>query len=188
MIPPSLPWTRSAETNRVPSLPGDRSFPPWGSPGRWLWINQRIDGILREPRNRTKQMRRSAKAVDDSLRLLFPLMDDLCAATCRFCPSPCCFTARVYFDLQDLLFHHLMGFGAPPHQPIRHPQSTCLYLGPGGCRLPRRRRPWICAWYLCPTQTSRIRGRKGRHGPDILALIDQIGRERKRMAAFFTLL
>jgi hypothetical protein len=28
------------------------------------------------------------------------------------------------------------------------------YWKPKGCVLPRMSRPWICTWYLCPTQKA----------------------------------
>lgn len=184
---PLLRWTPSPETNKVPPPPDERSFPPWGTPCQWLLINHRIDRSIREQKNEVERARRSAEAVDYSLKALFPLMEALCGATCRLCPSPCCFTARVYFDLRDLLFLHLMEICVPPHQPIRHTKSVCHYLGSHGCLLPRRHRPWICTWYLCPTQTLRIRSRKAYHGNDIFFLIEQIKQQRKQLEAFLPL-
>jgi hypothetical protein len=35
--------------------------------------------------------------------------------------------------------------------------DRCRYLGPRGCRLSRLDRPWVCTWYLCPTQRERLR-------------------------------
>jgi hypothetical protein len=44
-----------------------------------------------------------------------------------------------------------------PAQPKANLSMPCRYLGPRGCRLPRIARPWICTWYLCPTQTAKLR-------------------------------
>jgi hypothetical protein len=40
---------------------------------------------------------------------------------------------------------------------MRRYEEVCCYRHPRGCRLARISRPWICTWYLCPAQTSRIR-------------------------------
>jgi len=55
------------------------------------------------------------------------------------------------------LFLHFNQQPIPPAQPKANLSMPCRYLGPRGCRLPRITRPWICTWYLCPTQTAKLR-------------------------------
>jgi hypothetical protein len=51
-----------------------------------------------------------------------------------------------------LLFLHLNREPLPPHQLRRDLHEPCRFVGRRGCRLPRRSRPWICTWYVCPLQ------------------------------------
>ncbi len=52
---------------------------------------------------------------------------------------------------------HLNQLSIPPSQPKTHLKNPCCYLGSRGCRLPRINRPWICTWYICPTQTAILK-------------------------------
>ena len=87
----------------------------------------------------------------------FPLLDELCMATCTYCPDPCCFSAYAWFDFRDLLFAHLNGLAVPPAQLMTDRKMICRYLGVRGCTLERISRPWICTWYLCPAQLGALR-------------------------------
>jgi hypothetical protein len=84
-------------------------------------------------------------------------LNKLCVDSCAWCPEPCCLKASVWFDFKDLLFLHFNQQPIPPAQPKTNLGMPCRYLGPRGCRLPRVSRPWICTWYLCPTQTAKLR-------------------------------
>lgn len=53
---------------------------------------------------------------------------------------------------------HLCGIDIPGNQALSAPGDRCRYLGYRGCRLPRDARPWVCTWYVCPTQAARLRG------------------------------
>jgi len=99
-----------------------------------------------------KGLEEQAKALQADYEAIFPLLDRVCAATCPWCPTPCCLVADARFDLKDLLFIHLARVPAPLGQPRGEGHATCRYLGPSGCLLPRITRPWICTWYLCPMQ------------------------------------
>jgi hypothetical protein len=98
----------------------------------------------------------AAAAIRTRLDILFPILDGLCEPTCPECRAPCCRHATVAFDHPDLIFLHLAGQAVPPLQPRTAPGGACNYLGPRGCLLPRAGRPWICTWYLCPSQKSLL--------------------------------
>ena len=131
--------------------------PPWGGPAQWLEIQLRIEITLREANGSREAWRRLATKIADEIAAVSPLIADVAAATCPWCPDPCCLRARVWFDLKDLLVMHLTGRPAPPAQAILQRNDRCRYIGVRGCRLDRRDRPWICTWYLCPTQKNRLR-------------------------------
>jgi hypothetical protein len=95
--------------------------------------------------------RRHAAAVAHARDRLAELFDHLAAVTCAVCQDPCCGHAKVWLDFKDLLFIHLNGEVPPSRQLRRELADPCRYLGPHGCLLPHRSRPWICAWYLCPS-------------------------------------
>ncbi|MGD8369513.1 MAG: hypothetical protein PVG78_17885 [Desulfobacterales bacterium] len=106
---------------------------------------------------RTENLHRLGKALSERIAALTPVMEDLAAAACIRCPAPCCLAARIWFDAKDLLLLHLSDRPLPPGQTIATMTDRCRYLGPRGCRLSRLDRPWVCTWYLCPTQRERLR-------------------------------
>jgi len=98
-----------------------------------------------------------AQKAKHHLGSIFSFLHELCVDSCPWCPEPCCLKASVWFDFKDLLFLHFNQQPIPPAQPKANLSMPCRYLGPRGCRLPRLTRPWICTWYLCPTQTAKLR-------------------------------
>jgi hypothetical protein len=129
---------------------------PWASRNSWRVANQAIDYHLQRYRTDMIQPKMRAQALKLGLNVVFTDMNDLCAHSCPWCPEPCCLIASVWFDFKDLLFLHFNRLSIPACQPKANLESTCRYLGSKGCRLPRINRPWICTWYLCPTQTARL--------------------------------
>ena len=47
-----------------------------------------------------------AEEIGELLQTLFPVMEDLCQATCAGCRRPCCRRAHVWYDFKDLVFMH----------------------------------------------------------------------------------
>lgn len=66
-------------------------------------------------------------------------------------------SAKIWFDLNDILFLRLNKIPIPALQPLGDLDDICRYLGPRGCRLARIERPFICTRYLCPPQMSLLR-------------------------------
>jgi hypothetical protein len=157
----------------------------WALPGAWEDINGVVTYLLNHHEHAQKHLQRDAARIDALLQLMNPLLDRLCRHTCTFCPEPCCARAIVWYDIKDLLFLHLSLQPRPSVQPLAHGEPVCRYLGIRGCRLPRRRRPWICTHYLCPAQKKRLR----RLAPSRLTLFDtvleRIKRIRRGMLAAF---
>lgn len=131
--------------------------PPWGSTTAWKAAKWNLDYLIRLHRPELDRAVNFAREVQVRLESIFPLMDDLCAVTCPWCPDPCCLAAKVWVDFKDLLFLHLCCRQIPPAQLLPDLKKTCRYSSPRGCTLPRITRPWACTWYLCPTQMANLR-------------------------------
>lgn len=130
---------------------------PWASRREWRAAHQAIAYHLRRHPTDLAPIKSRAQTLQSCLKAVFPIMDELCAASCPWCPEACCLKASVWFDFKDLLFMHFNSLSIPPCQPKANFKNPCCFLGSRGCRLPRINRPWICTWYLCPTQTAILR-------------------------------
>ena len=137
---------------------------PWVSPIPWQAANQAIDYHLQRYHSDLKQTTIVAQEIKSGLNSIFPILDELCAYSCPWCPEPCCLSASVWFDFKDLLYLRFNKLPISPAQTKANLKTPCIYLGPRGCRLPRIERPWICTWYLCPTQTAKLsNGKQAKH-------------------------
>ena len=134
---------------------------PWSTPDGWDEACFSINHLLRLHIFRLNKALTLAKTLKIKMFSIFPLLDELCQKSCPWCPDPCCLKANVWFDFTDLLFLYLNNEPVPSCQLKTCSDDTCRYSGPEGCTLPRITRPWICTWYLCPTQTAILR--KDRH-------------------------
>jgi len=125
----------------------------WKRRSFWLAVQSVLAFTLDQmPGEWREGLEGQAKAIKAEYEAIFPLLDRACAATCPWCPTPCCLVADARFDLKDLLFIHLTRGPLPLGQPRGDGHAVCRYLGPSGCLLRRLSRPWICTWYLCPMQ------------------------------------
>jgi len=123
---------------------------PWPTEGLWAEAQAALRRSLAVGRTRLAPARGHAEAIAHYRDCLDNLFDHLTPATCGICRDPCCRQAKVWLDFTDLLFLHLNRELLPPHQLRRNPHEACRFLGPQGCSLPHRSRPWICSWYICP--------------------------------------
>ena len=131
----------------------------------WLSAGRSVQYLLaRHPASQSR-LEQSAGKIHSLYDRLFPLLDELCQGTCMHCPSPCCLTAMIWYDLKDILFLHLSGAEIPPAQPLNGDGDSCRYLGLKGCTLPRHSRPFICTFYICPPQMARLRRNEEKHRP-----------------------
>ncbi|MDM8526527.1 hypothetical protein QUF80_24385 [Desulfococcaceae bacterium HSG8] len=131
--------------------------PPWGKSSAWLEANQTMAHLIRIHGPKLGSVTALALEIREQLESVFPLLDDLCMATCPWCPDSCCLRAAVWMDFRDLLFLHLIGQEIPQTQLMGDLKQTCRYLGSKGCSLPRISRSWTCIRYLCPTQMAGLR-------------------------------
>jgi hypothetical protein len=151
---------------------------PWVSRHSWRAAHQAVAYHLRRYTSDLKPLNDRVQTLESWLKAVFPILDELCAASCPWCPEPCCLKASVWFDFKDLLFMHLNQLSIPPSQPKTHLKNPCFYLGSRGCRLPRINRPWICTWYLCPTQTAILRKDHPDERAALMQALSQIKSER----------
>lgn len=137
----------------------DRSYTPipWNTPALWQEANFALCHAVERHPGRLMDARRLAIELRHEMLSIVPLMERLCSVTCALCQEVCCLQACVWMDYKDLVFLHLTGIQIPEAQPLNNRGECCRYLGPKGCRLDRIQRPFICTWYLCPSQTQCIR-------------------------------
>lgn len=170
-----------------PALHAPKKGPPlpagplWGTADRWREANETMAYLVRHFAGRFAAAAAHAQNLRTQLENIFPHLDRLCRQSCPYCPEPCCLVATVWIDYKDLAFLHLAGHPPPSAPLIETVSDSCRYAGPRGCRLDRIRRPWVCSWYLCPTQTAILRG----HGKESAAVLDRafaaVKRERALM-------
>lgn len=130
---------------------------PFNTPALWQEANASLTAAIHRHDKRMAPARDLALKVKTRLKTLFPLMDDLCRITCPMCHDVCCRHACVWIDFKDLLFLRLARIASPQEQLLNHRGQHCRYGTAQGCRLSRLQRPFICTWYLCPTQTEQLR-------------------------------
>ena len=153
------PVHSSERVNRSKSVNdrGRPEEPPWKNAASWREANYTVAFLIERYGNHLQETQNLARNLYGKMTSLFPLMEELCRATCTHCPDPCCFSAYAWFDFKGLLFAHLNGLAMPPAQLMTGRKMVCRYLGVRGCTLERISRPWICTWYLCPVQLAVLR-------------------------------
>ena len=160
-------------------------LPPWGGQAKWFEANRIIEHLIGLHRPELEKAVFLARGIQVQLLSVFPLIDDLCASTCPWCPDPCCMIAKVWIDFQDLLFLHLSGQVIPRAQLLQELGNTCRYWSPRGCTLTRIVRPWICTWYSCPPQMANFRKQNPVVQETFNHAVQAIKTARKQMEAEF---
>jgi hypothetical protein len=133
-----------------------QDIPPWNTLASWTEANRSLCFFIQRNQADLEGAIVLAQKIHTHLGSIFSILDDLCNSTCPWCPDPCCLTARVWIDFKDLLLIHLSGHQNPPKQLLPNLKTSCRYWSYKGCVLPRMTRPWICTWYLCPTQKANL--------------------------------
>jgi len=151
----------------------------------WREVNASLGWLLDRHANKRRPLEKMAAEIDAQCQALYPVMDRLCSETCPWCPDPCCLKAKIRWDLRDLLKLHLTGAPLPLAQPLDARTHSCRYLGPRGCLLARNLRPWICSWYVCPTQMARIDSDKLMRRTELESAILSIKKLRNELEAAF---
>jgi len=143
----------------------NQDMPPWNSMTAWQEASRSLDFLKQKNLTDLDWAMFLAQKLQAHLGSIFSILNDLCKATCPWCPDPCCLSAKVWIDFKDLLFLHLGGHQIPSEQLLSNLKEVCRYWSLKGCVLPRMSRPWVCTWYLCPTQKANLR-QKARHTQD----------------------
>ncbi len=157
----------------------------WGRPVLWREANHTLDHLTARHGKRFANAWAIARKIHAHQERLHDIMDQLCYRTCPWCPAPCCLKARVWIDFRDLIYLHLAGLPTPGEQLFYVDESTCRYLGPKGCRLPRKSRPWACTRYLCPTHNNIIRQKGDAFRTSLEKSIQSVKNGRRRLETEF---
>lgn len=163
----------------------DKSELLWTSVATWKTINRDLEYLIQKHGHALQDAVILARNLQVRLESIFPIMDDLCVAACRWCPDICCLTARVWMDFKDLLFLHFGGHPIPPQQLLSNFKQTCRYWCPRGCVLPRMSRPWVCTWYVCPTQKKILSQKKPNIQDQFNHVVRRIKTDRKKLETEF---
>ncbi len=138
--------------------------PPWRSVSGWKTANNSINFHLIRYYQDLKPAIQIARVIYNRLESISDALDVLGRITCSRCPEICCLSASPWYDMRDLVYLHLNQLPIPLSQTISGIGETCCYISHRGCKLPRSIRPWICTWYLCPSQTAKAgKNKAGRH-------------------------
>ncbi|MGB5984511.1 MAG: hypothetical protein WBG37_04335 [Desulfobacterales bacterium] len=129
---------------------------PWSYSEQWQEANFSLKQIIARAGRGLDGSRDLAVQLSAAYRSIFPDLDRLCRVTCPRCRDNCCRRAWVWFDFKDLLFLNLARLPIPPGQLLTQRGERCRYITTSGCCLDRLQRPFVCTWYLCPTQTRRL--------------------------------
>ena len=159
--------------------------PPWGSVSDWQAANSSIEYHLKRYYLKLEPATQIASGIRSRLESIFTLLDDLGRITCPRCPDICCLSASPWYDMRDLIYLHLNQLPIPRNQTISDMNKTCCYVSHRGCTLARIARPWICTWYLCPTQTANIRKSSAGRWQRLSPLLDEIKGQRKKLEEEF---
>jgi hypothetical protein len=159
--------------------------PPWGLTPAWQEAHASIAFHIKRHDFYLKPVNQIARDTRIRLESIFPSLDDICKMTCPRCPDACCLSASPWYDWRDLIFLHLSRISIPPTQTISDLKETCCYLSHRGCTLPRIARPWICTWYVCPTQTANLRKRCVDQWHTLSRVLEEIKALRKKLENAF---
>jgi hypothetical protein len=157
----------------------------WMNDHEWREAHMALDTLFSKYDRDLEPVRRAAKGTLDHLEQLFPVFDEFSGRVCPECRINCCLSARVGFDLADLIFMHALAFVPPGHQLRGTYDETCRYLGNRGCVLSRKQRPFVCTWYYCAPMLDlfyQLPVRRQRH---LTALMKNAQENRRDMEARF---
>lgn len=132
----------------------------WDSPAEWREAQVGLGVSLHFYSLGNGKITRIAEDIAEKTQSLDPELERLCIRTCSGCEDPCCVLATVRYDFRDLIFLHLIQKGLPIGQLASGSGRGCSCLGENGCVLDRIMRPFMCTWYLCPSQMELVRSEK----------------------------
>jgi hypothetical protein len=160
---------------------------PWATCEEWSQVRLSFLQVEKAAPEQCRRLKKTARSIQEQYERLADVTDLICAQTCVTCMDICCIRAHLWFDFIDLLYLYFDGHEFPESQmykitidktsktKIHHLKNNnqksrlkkepamCCYLTPSGCRLERTIRPFVCTWYVCPTQKKylQLHGRSG---------------------------
>ena len=166
--------------------PNNLELPPWKSPEVWSHFCQSMVHTVSHHRAGLEEARQLAVQVGEKFDEINDAIDSVCKETCSFCRDICCKRATVWYDFKDMLYIYLHSGQFPQAQITKNGDLSCCNLTSSGCILPRRIRPFICTWYICPSQTAVLSGRVGEElKASILSPVKEIQALRNRLEDTF---
>jgi len=97
--------------------------------------------------------------MESMLSEVMEMQKDYVAKICPDCPDPCCTRVSYLFCEKDILFLRLSG-----RKPVRrreaYKKKGCSFLGPMGCILDAKSRPFMCHRYICPDLEREMQKQK----------------------------
>jgi hypothetical protein len=134
---------------------------PWQMTEDWNQVLQSFKAVENKGKHKLTPPSGMAKEIQKNYEFLSEPMESLCACTCVNCEDICCMRATIWFDLKDLLYIYFATGKFPESQikkiTLKNQIRTCGCLIQQRCILSRTQRPFVCTWYLCPTQKAYLK-------------------------------
>lgn len=152
-------------------------------PEDWARTIAQLEEAICSCTNRLQPAEKLSRNIIERLSEVSPILEELCRQTCPDCLDCCCHRATVWYDRRDLLVIRLATGAFPAGPVITRPHKPCNLFTESGCRIERRLRPFICTWYLCPTQKKLLVNEKlpGSAATDLNAALTAIKEKRKKV-------
>jgi hypothetical protein len=109
------------------------------------------------------------------------LTEEFTSRICPTCESVCCIDRHGTHEKADLLFLEAMGEAPPGDAPKADDTEPCRHLGPKGCTIARRMRPYRCTWYFCSALLERMPEEDPRGYRNLVAALKRLGALRQRL-------
>ncbi len=132
-----------------------------------------------------ERIRTHVNGIQDGIERLDEKMNRYCALTCPSCTDACCHGKQIFFNQADLIVITAAAHLPPQGQTRAAASDPCRYLGEYGCLLSRKRRPYVCVWYLCEAQMLEFEKETPRTQRDLLAVFQQIRTHRLYLEAIY---
>ncbi len=162
---------------------------PWCTSEDWQGVTRFFHAMTLDLNPALVQVQTLADQIRQAFEALSDPMDVLCNATCMACGDICCKKATIWYDFKDLVYLHF-AFGRLPETQIKKVLDKtgtphCMHFTETGCNLSRLERPFVCTWYLCPTQKQVMTSHE--QGPDhtLLETVDHLKMLRHQIESEF---
>ena len=107
-------------------------------------------------------------SIERLLSEVVKLQKDYVTLICPKCPVPCCTKVNFLFCEKDILFFKLSG-RRPRWRREASKKKGCRFLGPDGCILDPKSRPFTCHRYICPDLEKEIKKQQ----PDLCIALEK---------------